>query len=487
MGIQYFDGCTNLLCLPPIVVDHIYFSIMLIANILNCLVALASIYRVIRRQSFCRPHGVDDDRLPTDHAPPVSVVVACYLPNEQAIIESTIEHILFKLQWDSRLTLHIVYNTPSALPFEQALHAMESRQYAPNRSLRVTRVDGSTSKAENLNYVLPQIEDEYVVLYDADHHPNPNSLVRLGSALLRSGYVAMQGSTYIRNSRGSMLARAVDAEFFVTHFIYFPAMEILGGTGYFGGSNAMWRTRVLQQYPFDPTMLTEDVDVSARALLDGHRVGFCPKARSGELSPANSRALIAQRLRWFMGWEQVTHKYYWKVLVAALSFRRKSGFCYLFHLRWLLLFAAVLAAVINPVITSPLMYPLFSWSLEVQICVLTAVVLYAFVALLALHHANVYEEPRRQPTAMVSIIVFFVVGWLYVVIHFTLQTIAFVKVFLGREGRWEVTTRLTVGTSPAVQGTTGTLVEPLLGARERGLQPAASAEPSDGRTVATPV
>jgi biofilm PGA synthesis N-glycosyltransferase PgaC len=170
--------------------------------------------------------------------------------------------------------------------------------------------------------------------------------------LLDMDACAVQGSTYIRNTRGrrvSALARAVDAEFFVTHFIYFPAMEVLASSGYFGGSNALWRTRVLTSYAFDPKMLTEDVDVSARVLLDGQVVSFCPEARSGELAPANARALIAQRLRWFMGWEQVTHKYYWRVFFSGLPLHRKLGFCYLFHLRWILLLAAVLAAVINPV------------------------------------------------------------------------------------------------------------------------------------------
>ena len=75
-----------------------------------------------------------------------------------------------------------------------------------------------------------------MALYDADHHPEPDSLLSLMSAMNNSSHVAIQGSTYIRNTRGSALARAVDAEFFVTHFIYFPAMEVLGGTGYFGGS-----------------------------------------------------------------------------------------------------------------------------------------------------------------------------------------------------------------------------------------------------------
>jgi len=46
---------------------------------------------------------------------------------------------------------------------------------------------------------------------------------------------AVQGSTYIRNARGkrgSALAAAVDAEFFVTHFVYFPAMEVLAQAGH---------------------------------------------------------------------------------------------------------------------------------------------------------------------------------------------------------------------------------------------------------------
>ena len=77
----------------------------------------------------------------------------------------------------------------------------------------------------------------------------------------------------------------------------------------FVSGSAMWRTDVLKKYPFDHKALTEDVDVSARALLDGHRIGFWPKARSGELAPLGYRALVSQRLRWFMGWEQVTHKY----------------------------------------------------------------------------------------------------------------------------------------------------------------------------------
>ena len=504
--------CSNILCLPPDIVDLIYFYILASANVMNCLIALASIYLVLRNCCAPAARPTTDDPKPQIETEPVSVIVPCYLPNEQTIIESTIWHILTKLEWHGRLTLFVVYNTPAPLPFEATLRELDGREYAPGRVLRVVNAAGSTSKAQNINLVLPRVQDDYVALYDADHHPDVSSLRMLMNTMaLRRACVAVQGSTYIRNARASVLAHLVDAEFFVTHFVYFPAMEVLAASGYFGGSNALWRTAVLSQYAFDDAMLTEDVDVSARALLDGHTITFCPEARSGELSPAGTRALVQQRLRWFMGWEQVTTKYYWKVFWTGLPLYRKLGFCYLFHLRWLLLLAAVLAAVINPVLTSPLIYPLTTWSLPIQICVYVAVSLYAFVALLGLSHALKHEW--RRPWAIVSLVVFFLFGWLYVILHFATHTVAFIKVFTGSTGKWEVTARSIKGISPQVApmasaqeirvasggdyscssstswwrwkvpvaGSSSTpLAEPLLGMAERG---ASGSMPAPTRTV----
>ena len=448
---MYWDkeGCSNILCLPPLWVEAIYFVILLIANTLNCLIAFAQIYLLGERWRVCfwRP---DVPAKPME-AVPISVIVPCYLPNEQTIIEGTIEHILHKLEWPGPVTLHVVYNTPVPLPFEDKLKTLDGREYAPGRKLRVVRAEGSTSKAANLNLVLSSLKDEYVALYDADHHPDPISLRLMMRRLLDTDACAVQGSTYIRNARGrrvSVLARAVDAEFFVTHFVYFPAMQQLASSGYFGGSNALWRTSVLAGYTFDETMLTEDVDVSARALLDGQLISFCPEARSGELSPAGPRALVAQRLRWFMGWEQVTHKYYWRVFFSGLTFQRKIGFCYLFHLRWILLLAAVLAAVINPLLMSPFIYPLDTWSLQIQVCVMCAVLLYCFVAVIGLSQ-SIRHDGRDRPLAVLSLGLFFVFGWLYVILHFSTHTVAFLKVFTGTEGGWQVTTRSIKGLTPS--------------------------------------
>jgi len=44
-------------------------------------------------------------------------------------------------------------------------------------------VTSSTSKAHNLNAAMREVETENVVIYDADHHPDPGSLLILTSFL----------------------------------------------------------------------------------------------------------------------------------------------------------------------------------------------------------------------------------------------------------------------------------------------------------------
>lgn len=103
-------------------------------------------------------------------------------------------------------------------------------------------------------------------------------------------------------------------------------------------------------------------------------------------------------------------------------------------------------------------------------CAFGSLAFYLTTMVLSLHHSNVYEFKHRQPMALVAIVGFFLSGALYVISHFSLQTIAFAKVFLGREGEWEVTARLTSGASPEVtiQGNVApnNLSEPLLGANQ---------------------
>merc|ERR1712137_913117 len=103
---------------------------------------------------------------------------------------------------------------------EARLEALQGDHFG--RQLQISCCAGSTSKAENLNFAIPQVKDSYVVIYDADHHPDADSLLHLYEKLQRRELDCVQGSTYIRNVTESVLARFVDAEFFIQHFLIFP-------------------------------------------------------------------------------------------------------------------------------------------------------------------------------------------------------------------------------------------------------------------------
>ena len=101
------------------------------------------------------------------------------------------------------------------------------------------------------------------------------------------------------------------------------------------------------------------------------RIRFCPEARSGELPPATFLALYRQRLRWALGWDQVTitrfrhirhirHIRYSRYIryiryirhiqvtiqhfrsigTADLSCREKAALYWILPMRWALVFSA---------------------------------------------------------------------------------------------------------------------------------------------------
>lgn len=268
--------------------------------------------------------------------PEITVIIPCFLPNEQDIIEGTIEHVINKLQSPGAMKLMLVYNTPKDMPeVEGRLREMEKRtDYKDGRRLEVLRVHTSTSKAENLNYAVSKTSSEYIAIYDADHHPDPGSLVRLYREMWEQGADSVMGSLYIR-SLDSLMARWIDVDFFFVHFMIFSGLGLWTRVGFFGGSNAIVRKDLLVSYPFNLAVQCEDIDLSARCLLDNKKMVFCPEARCGELAPANLRAFYKQRLRWFMGWDQASFRYLGGALRrSSRPCFYKATFFFFFTFRW---------------------------------------------------------------------------------------------------------------------------------------------------------
>ena len=237
---------------------------------------------------------------------PCTAVIAAYLPNEAEGILETLSHFL-ALPFDRVL---LAYNTPADMPeIETQLEILSSL----TDKLSVVRVEGSTSKAENLNRIIQGdfVDTEMVAIFDADHRPDSSSPA-IASYWLSSGYDAVQGRCIIRDSQ-SWLDKVVSAEFDTVYRLLHNSRFNLTGTAIFGGSNGYWRASVLKQFLFKK-VLTEDIELSLRALAQGVRVAHDPNIISTEEAPPSLLALWKQRVRWSHGWLAVTLMHSKKVL-----------------------------------------------------------------------------------------------------------------------------------------------------------------------------
>jgi DNA-binding response OmpR family regulator/cellulose synthase/poly-beta-1,6-N-acetylglucosamine synthase-like glycosyltransferase len=263
-------------------------------------------------------------RVPEDSYVPATAIIAAYLPNEAATIVETIRSFQ-RIDYEAGLQIVLAYNTPRTMPVEETLREMAR---ADSR-LKLMRVEGSESKAQNVNAALSEATGEFIGIFDADHHPDPHCF-RRAWRWLASGYDVVQGHCMVRNGDETWVSRIVAVEFEAIYAVSHPGRARLHHFGIFGGSNGYWNARLLHEIRMHAFMLTEDIDSSIRALLDGRRIASDPLLVSRELAPVTLHALWNQRMRWAQGWFQVSYRYLLSGLASRnLTLRQKLGLVHL--------------------------------------------------------------------------------------------------------------------------------------------------------------
>jgi cellulose synthase/poly-beta-1,6-N-acetylglucosamine synthase-like glycosyltransferase len=266
-----------------------------------------------------------DPQVALEELPLVSVIVSAYLPNEQHLIVETLQHLTTKLNAPThKLQIILAYNTDRDLPVERELRTLQGL----NASFTALRVPGSSSKAHNINAALELVEGEMTLLLDADHHPAPDAIERAWR-WLALGYDVVQGRCTVRNADESTFARYVAVEFEQIYGVSHTGRSHLLDTAVFGGTNGYWRTSLLKRLRVDEQMLTEDIDVSMRALLSGARLVHDRTIVSTEIGTAMFRSWWSQRMRWAQGWFQVTLRHQGAVWASGLPGPVRAYWTYL--------------------------------------------------------------------------------------------------------------------------------------------------------------
>jgi cellulose synthase/poly-beta-1,6-N-acetylglucosamine synthase-like glycosyltransferase/GGDEF domain-containing protein len=261
---------------------------------------------------------------PGEAYPPATAIIAAYLPNEAATILETLQRFL-SMDYPEGLQVILAYNSPSPLPVEKKLATLARK----HPSFLPFKVQGSNSKAQNVNAALEKATGRFVGVFDADHLPNDGSFQRAWR-WLSNGYDVVQGHCMVRNAEESWLARMVAVEFEAIYAVSHPGRAGLHGFGIFGGSNGYWRIDRLHRIRMQSSMLTEDIDSSMRVITTGGKIASDRSLISAELATTTVKQLWNQRMRWAQGWFQVSLRHLIPSLRSPhLSVRQKLGLLHL--------------------------------------------------------------------------------------------------------------------------------------------------------------
>jgi len=247
------------------------------------------------------------------------VIIPAYLPVEKNVILDTLDYFL-SIPYPG-LQIYLAYNTNKPLAIERKLKNLEKI----NANLTIIKVRGSQTKAENLNAALKYIDTDFVGIFDADHKPEKDIFDKVDYYFQNTDYHAIQGRAISLSSKtllSKLVSLDVDQMYGINHF----ARELLYDFAFFGGSNGFWRTYVLKCLTFNPHMLTEDIDISIRALKRGYKIKYIREFISYELPPKNMEAFLKQRTRWAQGWLQATLVHTIDILKSKnLQIKQKFG------------------------------------------------------------------------------------------------------------------------------------------------------------------
>ena len=161
------------------------------------------------------------------------------------------------------------------------------------------------TKPKALNYALPLVRGEYVVVYDAEDIPSPDQLRRAASEMdADPGLDCLQAELMVDNARENWLTALFAGEYAGQFGLLLPFLARLRLPMPLGGTSNHFRTRSLREMGgWDAFNVTEDADLGVRLSRLRYRTATLA-SQTYEEAPISLQAWMSQRTRWMKGWMQ---------------------------------------------------------------------------------------------------------------------------------------------------------------------------------------
>jgi biofilm PGA synthesis N-glycosyltransferase PgaC len=165
----------------------------------------------------------------------------------------------------------------------------------------IRRFDPRRGKAANINTVLPEIADEYVLVLDADTYLDRDYAKKLLNA---GDFDIVYGTLLPDLRRRGIFTAARLVEYLYGHTVWKQATALIGAS-HVTGCFTIYKTSVLRQLGGYPCRtVTEDTDLTWLITEKGGKILYVPEARGYTKEPSNFKQFSRQIKRWHTGFWQ---------------------------------------------------------------------------------------------------------------------------------------------------------------------------------------
>jgi len=187
------------------------------------------------------------------------------------------------------------------------------------------RTDRTGFKAGALEAGLAQARGEFLAIFDADFVPSADFLLRSVPYFLADPKLGLVQGRWDHINRAYSLLTRVEAILLDGHFMIEHSARNRSGRFFnFNGTAGIWRrTAIESSGGWEHDTLTEDLDLSFRAQLQGWRFLYLPKLKVPSELPVDVNGFKSQQYRWAKGAVQTGRKLLGRVWRAPLPLKVK--------------------------------------------------------------------------------------------------------------------------------------------------------------------
>lgn len=167
----------------------------------------------------------------------------------------------------------------------------------------------NSGKANSLNEALKIIDTELIAITDADSYPNPDSVKKMVGHFNDEKVCAVTSRVLVKNKK-NFLERFQVMDYSIIAWTR-KLLDFVDSVYVTNGPLSIYRTEKAKEIGgFDPSNLTEDIEITWHFLSLGYKTKMSYSAIVYTTVPSKIKPWINQRIRWNLGGIQTVKKYY---------------------------------------------------------------------------------------------------------------------------------------------------------------------------------